>query len=444
MPAATEITAGLVMAANSAVPAVAILLRRQLREAIMYRLLASVAAAQVLMGVITALVGTLRLLPTPPGWACASLLLLRSALGTSTVVSLLALSVERYVTVVHGLRYFDIVTDRHRLLLLAASWLVAAIFWVFGMALRVAFGADDSSVLVRPPRAVGAVAAAAAPPHLEIDAADAALDVCCRREQHFIKVGVDASGEDLVVDVGKCRRHCHHIGGLSRKEFLQLLEEHSDTDPIQLYRRLQQRQSSCRLASHCQPLETAMQRHYTLEGAVTSEVTRRCGCVRRPAGCRRRRRLVTFHPGTPHERTLDVGGCAGHCPGVDDSCQPLRNKTVSIDGPNGAEVVSAIEECICTHGCYRMSLMEQVYDYTDSTAAPRIKEVDVGQCVGACTPDQMGRDCVWSDPSDPSSCLMSLQFQSLGCVASDSKQHFYRTQDGHERALLSIGRCSCH
>ncbi|XP_037070189.1 D(4) dopamine receptor-like [Pollicipes pollicipes] len=146
MSAPTEIIIGLVMAANSGVPVVSILRRRQLREATMYRLLASMASAQALVGVISAVLGTLRLLPTPPpDWACASLLFLRSALGTSTVVSLLALSVERYVTVVHGLRYFDIVTNRHRLLLLAASWLVAALFWAFGMALRGASG-DDSDM----------------------------------------------------------------------------------------------------------------------------------------------------------------------------------------------------------------------------------------------------------------------------------------------------------
>ncbi|XP_037071100.1 melanocyte-stimulating hormone receptor-like [Pollicipes pollicipes] len=132
MSATLEVTIGLVVAVNSAVPVVAILRRRQLRESTMYRLLASMASAQALM--------------SPPDWACATLLFLRSAVGASTVVALLALSLERYVTVVHGLRYFDIITDRQRRLLLAASWLVAALLWIFGMALHRAFGADDGGV----------------------------------------------------------------------------------------------------------------------------------------------------------------------------------------------------------------------------------------------------------------------------------------------------------
>ncbi|XP_037071099.1 melanocyte-stimulating hormone receptor-like [Pollicipes pollicipes] len=147
MSATLEVTIGLVVAVNSAVPVVAILRRRQLRESTMYRLLASMASAQALVGVTSALLGTLKLLQmSPPDWACATLLFLRSAVGASTVVALLALSLERYVTVVHGLRYFDIITDRQRRLLLAASWLVAALLWIFGMALHRAFGADDDGV----------------------------------------------------------------------------------------------------------------------------------------------------------------------------------------------------------------------------------------------------------------------------------------------------------
>lgn len=41
---------------------------------------------------------------------------------------------------------------------------------------------------------------------------------------------------------------------------------------------------------------------------------------------------------------------------------------------SGAEAVPVIEECICTHGCYRMALMEQVYDYSDSST-PQIKVI---------------------------------------------------------------------
>ena len=40
--------------------------------------------------------------------------------------------------------------------------------------------------------------------------------------------------------------------------------------------------------------------------------------------------------------------------------------------PTGAEVVSIIEKCVCAHGCYRMALLEEVYDYSESRT-PNIK-----------------------------------------------------------------------
>ena len=42
------------------------------------------------------------------------------------------------------------------------------------------------------------------------------------------------SGEALMVDVGKCRHHCHHTSGISKKVFLDLLEDYGDTDPIEV------------------------------------------------------------------------------------------------------------------------------------------------------------------------------------------------------------------
>ncbi|XP_043227539.1 uncharacterized protein LOC122384312 [Amphibalanus amphitrite] len=266
--------------------------------------------------------------------------------------------------------------------------------------------------------------------------------VCCRRESHFERVGVDMSGESLMVDVGKCRHHCHHSSGISKKDFLELLSDYEDIDPVEVFLRQRERHASCRAPSRCRPTEVVLERHYTPGGPVTREVTRHCGCRRPPATCTRLPRHVTFHPGSPHQQILDIGRCAGPCAQKDDSCLPLKNRTVSIDGPNGAEVVSVIEECVCSHGCYRMVMLEEVYDYSELNT-PKIKTIDVGQCVGACTKDQHDRDCVYSDQSSPK-CLMSLMFQVRGCVASASEQHFYRSEDGTAKSLASITECSCH
>ena len=42
------------------------------------------------------------------------------------------------------------------------------------------------------------------------------------------------SGEVLMVDVGKCRHHCHHTNGISKKDFLELLEDSEDADPLEV------------------------------------------------------------------------------------------------------------------------------------------------------------------------------------------------------------------
>ena len=141
MSAVTEAVLGLLVSVSSAVPVMIIAQRRQLRASSMYQLLASMSIGQTLVGALSALLGTLRVLETlPPSWLCVAGVFLRSALGTSTVTCFLALSVERYVTVVHGLRYFSILTDRRRWLLLAAQWLCTALFFLFGVSLRLSLG----------------------------------------------------------------------------------------------------------------------------------------------------------------------------------------------------------------------------------------------------------------------------------------------------------------
>ena len=44
----------------------------------------------------------------------------------------------------------------------------------------------------------------------------------------------DSFGEDLIIDVGRCRRHCRHSDSVSKNEFMQLLGTHQNTDPIEV------------------------------------------------------------------------------------------------------------------------------------------------------------------------------------------------------------------
>lgn len=47
-------------------------------------------------------------------------------------------------------------------------------------------------------------------------------------------------------------------------------------------------------------------------------------------------------------------------------CQPIKEKTVSIDGgKNGVTTATVIEECQCVYDCYRKSYYEKVTRKTD-------------------------------------------------------------------------------
>ena len=37
-----------------------------------------------------------------------------------------------------------------------------------------------------------------------------------------------------MVDVGKCRHHCHHSSGISKSDFLELLADYGDADPLEV------------------------------------------------------------------------------------------------------------------------------------------------------------------------------------------------------------------
>ncbi|XP_043189818.1 uncharacterized protein LOC122363976 [Amphibalanus amphitrite] len=103
----------------------------------MYQLVASMSVGETVAGAVSVVLGTGQALAVPlSAWFCASAVHLRSAVAASTAVCFLCLSLERYITVVHGLRYYDILTEGRQRALLAASWLFAAVYLAFGLAMR--------------------------------------------------------------------------------------------------------------------------------------------------------------------------------------------------------------------------------------------------------------------------------------------------------------------
>ena len=137
MWAAAEAIIGWLVVLNSLLPVVAVLRRRKLRELVMYQLVASMSLGETMTGIISIVLGTLQTLEvTLPSWICVVAVHFRSSVAASTVVCFLCLSLERYITVVHGLRYYDILTDGRRRMMVAASWMFAAVYFAYGQVLR--------------------------------------------------------------------------------------------------------------------------------------------------------------------------------------------------------------------------------------------------------------------------------------------------------------------
>ncbi|XP_022243524.1 uncharacterized protein LOC111086143 [Limulus polyphemus] len=129
-------------------------------------------------------------------------------------------------------------------------------------------------------------------------------------------------------------------------------------------------------------------------------------------------------------------------------CLPLRNRSVSVEGPNGAKCVEVIEECQCSKSCFRMAFMESFYEWiwnkTSNATEERIKDIDVGRCVGSCEDfkeDQF--QCVLRDPSDSNRCLMSLRKSAPRCVPLQFSTHSFSTKEGALKTVLAVDQCGC-
>ncbi|XP_042207675.1 uncharacterized protein LOC121856292 [Homarus americanus] len=268
---------------------------------------------------------------------------------------------------------------------------------------------------------------------------------CCQREPNMNHIGVsDVTGEEIVMDVGHCPRRCGKKKQLKRNEFERLLLDNPDMDPRMLFllhsgqRRSQQ---SCpgEEEEMCAASAWRVERLVTTEGVVSVTVTEACECQPRPHSCRHHPRPVTLHKGTPLQTTVDLGHCQGHCY-HDLGCKAIKSRTVSVEGPNGAECVSVVEECGCQSSCYRASLYQHVYNYTTEDD-PSVQVIDVGTCTGECDIVQEDQ-CVLRETSG--GCMMSLVKRNSRCSPSSTKDMEIHQADGSIRSLTTITHCGCH
>ena len=122
-----RVVGGLLVAANSSVAALAIVSSRQLRSRIMFQTIANHAAIETVMGLLMVVAGLPQLLgvPAPPAF-CGILFAAVPALVLASMMALACLTLERYVAVIHGLRYFQLMTLCRRRGLLLLPWLTTA------------------------------------------------------------------------------------------------------------------------------------------------------------------------------------------------------------------------------------------------------------------------------------------------------------------------------
>lgn len=140
--------------------------------------------------------------------------------------------------------------------------------------------------------------------------------------------------------------------------------------------------ASC-LSATCHPTSVRRHRHYGISGhSHDVDIIESCHCVPLPPICRRESNFIRFHEGTPYEETLDVGRCAGSCDteGERSFCKSVRNKTVTVQGPNGAACFPVVEECQCVGNCYRTREFLEVYDY--SLLFPKLNAQNMSSSLG--------------------------------------------------------------
>ena len=126
---------GYLGAASSSVPVVAILTSRSLRRQPMFRAVSNLALCETWFLFCGGVLGTVNVVGarmTPQMCAVAQSHNLSVGLGSSA--ALLVLSVERYVAVVHGLRYQSLLAGRRLWLLLLAPWCVMGVAFFASLA----------------------------------------------------------------------------------------------------------------------------------------------------------------------------------------------------------------------------------------------------------------------------------------------------------------------
>ncbi|KAM9792062.1 uncharacterized protein pnhd [Syngnathus typhle] len=283
--------------------------------------------------------------------------------------------------------------------------------------------------------------------------------VCCRRQSHFVYIGQDISGSPISVDVGMCRPNCERAAArLPHEAGAQDLTQHASMLEFLRSKKVRMRApvapevgklqrpplSSCDTNHACEPTGMRVDRVLLFEGPREVEVIQECHCEIQPGQCMRVPSLRTFYAETPYESVVDVGGCS-RSKGAPEgfSCVSTKFDSALVETPNKVEVIQTVAACELKESCYRVPYVEYYYEivhHSDGVKEERLREVDVGRCLGGCT---AGNRCLLRSPSDPEICHLWAEKQSNLCVPQGYERHSFLNQHGKISTVLSITSCHC-
>ncbi|XP_061834839.1 uncharacterized protein pnhd [Nerophis lumbriciformis] len=282
--------------------------------------------------------------------------------------------------------------------------------------------------------------------------------ICCKRQTHLVYIGRDISGGPVSVDVGMCRPHC---GGpprpLHEAQRAQDYAQHVSMLEFLRSKKLRRHEfaaldapeprnllPSCGMNHVCEPTGMRVDRLFLFEGPREVEVIQECHCEIKLSQCMRVPSLRTFYAETPYESVIDVGGCSrskGSPEGF--TCVPTKFDSALVETPNKVDVIQTVSACELKESCYRGSYVEYYYEilhHGDGVKEERLKEVDVGRCLGGCT---TGNRCLLRSPLDPDICHLWAEKQSNSCVPQGYESHSFLSQHRRIRTVLSITSCHC-
>ncbi|XP_047223508.1 uncharacterized protein pnhd [Girardinichthys multiradiatus] len=281
--------------------------------------------------------------------------------------------------------------------------------------------------------------------------------VCCKRQSHFVHIGQDISGSPVSIDVGMCRSHCGMTARLSQETRRQEYSKHSSMLEFLRSKKTRthgpaapeisehlNRLPSCGVNQVCEPTGMRVERVLLLEGPREVEVIEECHCEIKLSQCIRVPALRTYYFETPYETVLDVGGCS-RSKGAPEgfSCVPTKFDSALLETPNKVDVIQTVSACELKESCYRIPYVEYYYEtvqHGDGVKEEKLKEIDVGRCLGGCT---AGKRCLLRSPSDLENCYLWSKRQSSSCVPQGYESHSFINQHGQIRTILSITSCLC-